>query len=1182
MRLKRLEIQGFKSFGQPVSLEFGPGITAIVGPNGSGKSNISDALRWVLGEQSIKSLRGSRMEDIIFAGSDGKRPLGMAEVRLTLDNSEGFLPLDYAEVTVARRVYRSGESEFFINKQNCRLRDIQDLFTDTGLGRESYAVVGQGQIDQVLSVRSEDRRVLLEETAGIVKYRQRKDEALRKLEDTSVDLLRVTDVLHELEGQLGPLEEQAKQARLYLSLSEQLREAELDYYHLTWEALARRLAKAEEDYQRLQIEFEQARLHLEDLEDNVAELEVQEGRVQEELESRQGELAEVVEAYTETVHSIELHQERIKNHQARREQLTSLLQAKRRELELHGEEEDKLRQELEGLLGQLRAQQETAAGAQKAVESLQERQKRAQNEVNKLKDEFFDFMRELADKRNFQRGFEERRANLEEQLARTATERDALLSRIKAVEAELRTLEKRETECHELLRRQGEEERSLEEKLTAAKSALSAQEQRRRELEAEQARIGARLRTLLELEEGYEGYAAGVRRILQDGQMSKLVLGTVADVVKVPQGLETALEVALGSGLQNLITAGEADAKALIAWLQKVKGGRVTILPLDSVRGAEFSAQARSLLDQPGVLGPALDLITFDEEFRPALATLLGRVAITEDLDTALRLKRDLRQFARIVTRDGSVVFPTGAITGGSINARTSGLLARKGELARLEKQAEAVAGRLTSAEEERSAILESIARQEESAQKLQTEILEARLALQGVLQAKEQALREQERLGGTLGELASKMEELQLTLANLGSECELAAAEVAELEMEEQMLRDHIQKEEEGLAEMAAALERLANEHTEQQVHVAELKGVLENKRTHLTNLDQRKKEALAFVEQAQLELDQIAGEQRKNEEYIAAAAAENVQRQARQDELREELERWKLERQAVQKEKAQLGKELTEAQQEQLRRERALYRLEVELGQLASQQDQIREALAERDLSLAAVLNREVKQKEAALKRFMEELRGQIRALGLVNPTAHEEYERVLERCSFLQNQLEDLNEARAGLLDVINEMDKLCRTRLREVFEQVRVEFQKLFAWLFQGGSADLVMTDPESILTTGIDVLAKPPGKKLQNLLLLSGGERALTAIALLFAIRRVKPTPFWVLDEIDATLDEGNLERFNQLMEEFSTDTQFLVITHRQRTMEHAHTLYGVTMGEQGVSQIISVALRQEE
>ena len=280
MRLKRLEIQGFKSFGQPVSLEFGPGITAIVGPNGSGKSNISDALRWVLGEQSIESLRGSRMEDIIFAGSDGKRPLGMAEVRLTLDNSEGFLPLDYAEVTVARRVYRSGESEFFINKQNCRLRDIQDLFTDTGLGRESYAVVGQGQIDQVLSVRSEDRRVLLEETAGIVKYRQRKDEALRKLEETSVDLLRVTDVLHELEGQLGPLEEQAKQARLYLSLSEQLREAELDYYHLTWEALARRLAKAEEDYQRLQIEFEQARLHLEDLEDNVAELEVQEGRVQ--------------------------------------------------------------------------------------------------------------------------------------------------------------------------------------------------------------------------------------------------------------------------------------------------------------------------------------------------------------------------------------------------------------------------------------------------------------------------------------------------------------------------------------------------------------------------------------------------------------------------------------------------------------------------------------------------------------------------------------------------------------------------------------------------------------------------------------------------------------------------------------------------------------------------------------
>lgn len=1182
MRLKRLEIQGFKSFGQPVVLEFGPGITAIVGPNGSGKSNISDALRWVLGEQSIRSLRGSKLEDIIFAGSDGKRPLGMAEVRLTLDNSDGFLPIDYAEVTVARRVYRSGDSEFFINKRSCRLKDIQDLFTDTGLGRESYAVVGQGQIDQVLSVRSEDRRILLEETAGIVKYRQRKEEALRKLEDTSVDLLRVTDLLHELESQLGPLEEQAKQARLYLSLAAQLQEAELDYFHLTWQALAARLTKIEEDYKRVQMEYEQGRLELANLEDQAAELEAQEELVHNEVERKQQELSDLLDAYKQTAHSIELHQERVKNQESRKQQLAAIIDAKRAELHVLAEEVDKLRQEIEQLEERLRIQQQAVLSAEQAVSSLQERQKQARSHVDRLKDEFFDFMRELADKRNFQRSFAERRSNLEEQIARAEQERAVLEERRSSLASELRALDHRAEELRGRLQQQVEQESALQRQLSAARTALSTQEQRRRELEAAQARITARLRTLQELEEGYEGYTAGVRRILQDAQMSKRVLGTVADVIQVPEGLETAFEVALGSGLQNLITADEQDAKALIAWLQQVQGGRVTILPLDSVRGGEFSSQARALLNQPGVLGPALDLLSFAEEFRPALATLLGRVVVTEDLDTALRLKKTLKQFSRIVTKDGSVVFPTGAITGGSLNTRTSGLLARKGELSRLEREAEALIAEVESCERERRAILEQIAQCEQAATRLQEEILETKLSIQGVDQAREQTAKERERLGPSLQEMSARLAHLHQTLTGLGAECELAAAEVSELELEEQMLREHIQKEEAGLAERAAAVERLAQEHTEQQVQLAELKGVLDNKRTGLGNVEQRKKEAATALEQAQLELEQITGEQQRNEEYIRRAAAENEQRKLEEQELRTALEQQKLERQAVQKERAELGAQLMQLEKEQLRRERTLYRLEVELGQMESQQDQVREALAERDLTLASILNREVREKEAVLKRSIEDLRRQIRELGLVNPTAHEEYERVLERCSFLQDQLADLNKARAGLMDVISEMDKLCRTRLKEVFEQVRSEFQKLFSWLFQGGSADLVLTDPESILTTGIDVLARPPGKKLQNLLLLSGGERALTAIALLFAIRRVKPTPFWVLDEIDATLDEANLERFCLLMREFTKDTQFLVVTHRQRTMEHAHTLYGVTMGEEGVSQIISVALRQEE
>ncbi|HHT41985.1 MAG TPA: chromosome segregation protein SMC [Firmicutes bacterium] len=1180
MRLKRLEIQGFKSFAQPVCLEFGPGVTAIVGPNGSGKSNISDALRWVLGEHNIKSLRGSKLEDIIFAGSDGKRPLGMAEVQLTLDNSEGFLPVDYAEVTVARRVYRSGDSEFFINKQNCRLKDIQDLFTDTGLGRESYAVVGQGQIDQVLSVRSEDRRVLLEETAGIIKYRQRKEQALRKLEETSVDLLRVTDVLHELESQLGPLEEQAKQARLYLSLAEELREAELDHFHLSWQNLSSKLTKVEEDYQHLQVEYEQGTEYLEELEIRAAKLETEEQALQAEIEARQQELTDLVEAYNKTVHSIELHQERIKNQDARAGQLEALIGAKQEELRLLTGERDKLQQELDAIKQELHAQEQAVRQAYQALEGVQGQHRRAQADLEKLKDEFFEFMRELADQRNFQRSFSERRSSLEEQLSRSAQELAFLQERLIEIDTQLQDVEKRSMELQELSASQEEQERSLQGELSGARAALAELEQRRRRLESAQAGVISRLKTLKELEEGYEGYGQGVRRILQDGRMSKLVLGTVADVIQVPQGLETAFEVALGAGLQNLITVGEEEAKALIAWLQKVQGGRVTILPLDSVRGAEFSPQVKSFFQAPGVLGSALDLLSFSEEYRPALASLLGRVVITEDLETALQLKKRVRQFSRIVTRDGSVVFPTGAITGGSINTRTSGLLTRKGELARLEKEADDLAGELEGAAAERSSILAQISQGEQRAVKLQQEQVQTKLALQGAAQDRAQVLRERERLEAGCQDLSVRIEELQVLQVNLGSECELAAAQVGELEAEEQRRREQIQAQEAALVHLAGSVESLAHQHTQEQVRLAELKGVLENRRMHAANLEQRISEAQGTAGQAQGDLDQIAADRLQNEQYIKDAGEANAKRRQQQKELQAALDFRKQERHRVQQERAQLGQELIQVQKDQLRRERALYRLETELSQLQSGQEQIREALTERGLSLASIVNREVQKKEAALKRSIEDLRSQIRDLGLVNPTAAEEYERVVERCSFLQDQLADLNEARASLMDVINEMDKLCRTRLREVFDQVRQEFQTLFTWLFQGGSADLVLTDPESILTTGIDVLARPPGKKLQNLLLLSGGERALTAIALLFAIRRVKPVPFWVLDEIDATLDESNLERFSALMQEFSQDTQFLVITHRTRTMENADTLYGVTMGDQGVSQIISVALNR--
>lgn len=1178
MRLKRLEIQGFKSFARPVCLEFGDGITAIVGPNGSGKSNISDAVRWVLGEQSARSLRGQRMEDVIFAGSDGRRPLGMAEVQLTLDNSEGFLPVDYQEVTVTRRVYRSGDSEFFINKQSCRLRDIHDLFTDTGLGREGYAIIGQGQIEAVLSVRSEDRRILLEETAGIIKYRQRKEQALTKLEETAVDLLRVSDILHELEGQLESLSEQAEQARLYLNLADQLQEAELDYSALNWAKLEKKLNQVQENQALTQQDFTFWNQRCTELEEQKMELESLTLALEKQIEQEQQELFAAVEAYNEGLHTIELYGDRLKNHEVRSEQLVALLGEKREELALIAQQEEVVQGEFQALLDLIAQQEEIIGQAQGELVRLQEQQRLTLNQINHLKDGFFDFVRELADRRNFQRSFTEREKNLQAQLEGSLKEVATIRERIAALNQQLLDLQEVEGELQTTWLDLENEKEIQEGALAVSTQELGEVHGEIRRLEGQNTQIGARLKTLQELEAGYEGYGQGVRRLMQNPQLSPLILGTVAEVITVPSGLETAFEVALGSALQNVITANEADAKKLIGWLQQVQGGRVTFLPLDSVRASELSPRDRQFLNQEGVLGTGLDLLEFPERFRPIIASLLGRVIITEDLDCALSLKRRLSQFSRIVTKDGSVVFPSGAMTGGSLNNRTSGLLARKAELEELESRLTSLGTRLATQQSREKKITRELAQVEEQLEEIQAKQVQTKLQIQSISQSQEQTKRDLQTWQGNLAQFQEKVSELELLIANLGSESELAATEVLELEEEEGTRREEIEQEEKKLASLSESIEQATQRQTKEQVRFAELKGNLETIRQQIANLEQRRKSSVQVYQGAEAELKRLAQEKVEFSQIIERTRSANELGKITQANLEESLSKKRSERQQSQAEGTRVNAELNQAQKEQVQRERALYKGEVELNQLEREQEQILESLAERELSLESVLDREVTKTESALKRSIEDLRGRIRNLGPVNPGATQEYERVKERCEFLRTQLEDLNEARDSLQDVINEMDKLCRTRLWDTFTQVQAEFQTIFAQLFNGGKADLVLTDPDSILTTGIEVMARPPGKKLQNLLLLSGGERALTAIALLFAIRKVKPTPFCILDEIDAALDESNLERFTDLMEEFAQDTQFLVITHRPKTMEGANTLYGVTMGEDAISQIISVAL----
>lgn len=1178
MRLKRLEIQGFKSFARPVTLEFGQGITAIVGPNGSGKSNISDALRWVLGEQSARSLRGQKMEDIIFAGSEGKKPLGMAEVQLTLDNTQGYLPVDYSEVTVARRVYRSGESEFFINKQSCRLRDIHDLFTDTGLGREGYAIIGQGQIETVLSVRSEDRRILLEETAGIVKYRQRKEQALNKLDETGTDLLRVTDILHELEGRLEPLGKQAEKAKVYLELAEDLQTRELDYYALTWRNLEQESKQSEEKFAELQLDYNHWDKKVTDLDAAKQALETELGELESFLAEKQSELVSLKEKYNQGIHNIQLHQERLKNNGVRLEQLNTVLLNEEDQVKVVEKEIEVLEQEFKSLLDQISTQETLIAQAETEHLNLQETQRSTQVKINQLKDDFFEYMRHLADQRNFQREFSTKEQALRQQIEVAQAEIEEIRQSLSSLRKQGQLLQSQRQECEESLSKQMDEHTYGQEKLKTKEQVLFEQQKDTRQFEGEQMRLASRVKTLQELEEGYEGYAFGVRRIMQNPEMSKKVLGTVADLIKVPEGLETAFEVALGAGLQNMVTQNEADAKSLIAWLQKVKGGRVTILPLDTMRGSEFSPQQVATFRQEGVLGTALDLLSFSDKYRPALASLLGRVIITEDLDTALQLKKKSRQFSRIVTRDGSVVFPSGAMTGGSLNTRTSGLLARKGELQSLDLELQAITTKLREIQEQEKETKLEILTLQNQLEELQKNQVQMRLQLQSTIQSLEQNSHEEQSWLQTQQRLAEKVSDLETLLANLQSESEVAATSLVKLAGQEEGLRKQIASKEAELVAVNAQIEGTGEVQTQQKVELAQLKGSLENLRIQRANLEQRKKTSLAVQSEAQAEQGRLQSEKVEHERLIVETTQKTKEYLALQEELTGTIAKETKERQIKQKENSGLDLELRQAQKEQMQRERVLYKWEVEMEQVEQKRAKILQELEERQFNLAQIVNLEVDVDEPSLKRTLDSLRRKIKNLGPVNPGATQEFEEVQERCHFLQEQLADLNEARDSLQAVINEMDKLCRTKLQEAFDQVRVEFQKIFSQLFSGGQADLVLTDPESILTTGIEVMARPPGKKLQNLLLLSGGERSLTAIALLFAIRKVKPTPFCVLDEIDAALDESNLGRFTELMEEFARESQFLVITHRPRTMEGAHTLYGITMSDAAFSEVISVEL----
>lgn len=1185
MFLKRIELAGFKSFADKTEMEFVRGITAVVGPNGSGKSNISDGIRWVLGEQSAKSLRGGKMEDIIFAGSDARKAVNFGEVSLTLDNEDQVLPLDFGEVTVTRRVHRSGDSEYFINRQACRLKDITELFMDTGIGKEAYSIIGQGRIEEILSTRSEDRRGIFEEASGIVKYKSRKREAVRKLDDTEQNLLRIHDLVTELEDQIGPLKEQSEKAIHYKELRGQLKSKEISVYvhqieaiHTSWSAANERLKQLQEE--QLQFSTIVSR-HDAMLESDRTELR----KLEEEVERLQAELLQYSEATEKSEGYGELLKERLRNLETNREQLQQSLESsetrnleREQELESLRDKLSSLYQELEMLRTQLSQEEAKLIGVTGGISQEQE---------ESLKGSLLELMNQMAQTRNEIRYADQQKESAQRRMNRVQDEsgkweaqQSELEGRKQRLEAASNKLSAEISSLRTGYIQESERYQSQQKLQEESQGAVRKWEQKREALIS-------RRDTMKEMQDDFDGFMLGVKEVLKASRKGSLhgVHGAVAELIRVPEQLEQAMETALGASVQHIVMENEAVSRQAIAFLKQRQLGRATFLPMDVIRPRQIGASERRIAEEAeGFVGIGAELVQYDERYEGIIGSLLGNVVIARTLEDANRIAARCQYRYRVVTLEGDVVNAGGSMTGGSQFKKNANLLGRKRQLDQLDQE-------IQSTDSQLDKLRQSIQNVKQEMEQTQQRLDELRQSGDVKRGEEQQAAMEMKQIEH---ELRHVLEQVAISgqeksgfleeIKQLENSREEAVKKLAALEEEEQKVHQAIQ---------AAEFARKANESAKEelQVQLTDLK-VREGK------LDQERFSLEEQLRRLQQDADGLGKDARNNRSLLAAVEADlkkNREESVRQiedlnryrmlkTETAEKLEFKRAARAELSK-KLELAENETRDQRNQLKEiEEQLRQTEIGVNRLDVELENILRKLAdEYEMSYELAKQRyPVPENIEEAQAEVQKLKRSISALGEVNLGAIEEYQRVNERYQFLDEQKSDLIEAKTTLYQVIREMDEEMSKRFKTTFDAIRREFGTVFTKLFGGGRADLVLLDPERLLDTGIDIVAQPPGKKLQNLQLLSGGERALTAMALLFAILHVKPVPFCVLDEVEAALDEANVVRFAQYLREFSEQTQFIVVTHRKGTMEESDVLYGVTMEEGGVSKLVSVRLEDEE
>lgn len=1184
MYLKSIEVQGFKSFANRIVLEFHNGITGIVGPNGSGKSNVADAVRWVLGEQSAKQLRGASMQDVIFAGTENRRPLSYAYVAITMDNSDHVLPVDYEEVTIARRVYRSGESEYLLNGSPCRLKDVNELFYDTGIGKEGYSIIGQGQIEKILSGKPEERRELFDEAVGIVKYKKRKATAIKKLEEERENLVRVNDILRELENRVGPLERQSETAKQYLKKKEELKTLDVNMYLLEMTRLSEQMEETEKkleiaahQYDDNQEATEKAKAEYALLEEKLREIEERIEKIHEEqgnaIDSR-GKLENQINLLEEQIRSAKNSEDTIR---VRKEALLKDKSGKEEEKEKLLKEKAELVTTLEGVEARLNKAKKDYQDLEQSIVTYNETIEKNRQEIVRL----------LNEKATIKSKEQQMKTMLEQTNIRKSQLTQRLLKR-KTEEEVLKTTLEQAKEAYDVSNQSyGDLRRSLDEiqnKLEDWRKKLRQETDELGNLKEKYQKADSRLESLKNIAERYDGYGNSIRQVMNQKDKNPGIIGVISDLIHVEKRYETAIETALGGNIQNIVTKDEETAKQMIHFLKQNRAGRATFLPLTAVKGKDHFKDKQHIFDEKGILGIASDLVEADEKFYEVIRYLLGRVVVAETVDDAIRLAKKNHYSLHIVTLEGEYLSPGGSMSGGAFK-NSSNLLSRNREIEELQEKLDAL---------------------REEMEKKQAHIEEMNVA-RSLLSD------EQKEKQDALSEMALSRNTAKINLDRAKEEMDKSEASFAGLDQESRTIEREIQDIQAGSALVQKEMQDADLKESELQKQIDEMQVALDEKTYMETSVarnvseiqieEANAKQKVTFAEE---NLNRILSEIAKTEYEMKELLSRSGLTQEEIQKKREQIEKIKETIEAAGVASDKLSQELKDSIEKKeamnsqhkgfFEKREALTKqatdLDREIMRLNNQKEKAKSAMdyqnhymwEEYELTLRSA--RDLKDDSytdpIAMKKLISSVKDEIRKMGNVNVNAIEEYKEVAERYGFMKTQHDDLIEAEKSLESIIEELDTGMREQFTKGFADIQREFDKAFKELFGGGKGTLELQEGEDVLETGIMINAQPPGKKLQNMMQMSGGEKSLTAIALLFAIQNLKPSPFCLLDEIEAALDDSNVDRYAKYLHKLTKNTQFIIITHRRGTMNAADRLYGITMQEKGVSTLVSVNLIEND